>query len=253
MGLDIDNHFKIVIPSYNNEKWIQMCVKSVKLQNYENYQCIIVDDNSSDRSVDIIKKEIEGNDKFILIENTERKLALRNIYESVELSKPADEDVIITLDGDDWLATKSTLQRLNKKYIESSCWLTYGSYIEYPSQRPGKFSKQIPKEIIESNTYRDSEWMSSHMRTFKYKLWKRIKKEDFLEEDGRFCDGAWDMVFMFPMLEMAGPRSAFIKDYLYVYNRQNPLNEDKINHRKIIESEMRIRKMPKYKEVSDVD
>tara|TARA_Y100000310_G_scaffold176850_1_gene176982 strand:+ start:684 stop:1439 length:756 start_codon:yes stop_codon:yes gene_type:complete len=249
--MNVDTHFKIIVPSYNNEKWLSACLNSVKLQNYENYQCIVVDDCSDDASTEIIEKEAHGNEKFVFIKNTERKLALRNIYEAIEGSDPNDEDVIITLDGDDWFATKRTLEILNNKYKEANCWMTYGSYIEYPSKARGKFSREIPKEIIESNTFRESEWMSSHLRTFKYKLWRRIKKEDFLEEDGRFCDGAWDMIFMFPMLEMARHRSSFIKDILHVYNRNNPLNEDKVDHQKLMHSEMKIRRKPKYGEIID--
>ena len=249
--MTIDNHFKIIVPSYNNEKWLSACLRSVKFQSYDNYQCIIIDDCSSDKSLEIIKKEIDKNSKFVLVENTERKLALRNIYEAIEISNPNDEDIIVTLDGDDWFATKKALEILNNKYNEANCLITYGSYAEYPSLNRGKFSRQIPKEIIESNTFRESEWMSSHLRTFKYKLWKKIKKEDFLEEDGRFCDGAWDMIFMFPMLEMAGFRSAFIKDILHVYNRTNPLNEDKVDHQKLVLSEKSIRRKPKYKEIVD--
>ena len=52
--MNINNHFKIIVPSYNNEKWLQACLRSVKLQTYDNYQCIIVDDCSSDKSVEII-------------------------------------------------------------------------------------------------------------------------------------------------------------------------------------------------------
>jgi len=244
-------HFKIIVPSYNNEKWLRACLGSVKLQNYDNYQCIVVDDCSTDKSVETIEQEIGEDSKFMFIKNEERKLALRNIYEAVEHSNPNQEDVIITLDGDDWFATKHTLEILNTKYKESDCWLTYGSYMEYPSKNRGKFSREIPKEIIDSNTFRESEWMSSHMRTFKYKLWKKIKKEDFLEEDGRFCDGAWDMIFMFPMLEMAAHRSKFIKDILYVYNRNNPLNEDKVDHPKLYRSEMKIRNKVKYGKLHD--
>lgn len=246
-----DNHFKIIIPSYNNEKWLSACLKSVKLQGYENYQCIVVDDCSSDSSVEIIREEIGENPKFLFIENRDRRLALENIYEAIEISEPSEEDIIITLDGDDWFATKNTLDILNNKYKEDDCWITYGSYMEYPSKVRGKFSRQIPKEIIDSNSFRESEWMSSHLRTFKYKLWKMIKKEDFLEDDGRFCDGAWDMIFMFPMLEMAGHKSAFVKDILHVYNRINPLNEDKVDHKKLMLSEMRIRSKEKYKRLDD--
>ena len=240
------NHFKIIIPSYNNEKWLKACIRSVKKQNYDNYQCIIVDDLSSDSSCEIIEKEIEGNSNFVFVKNEERKMALRNIYEAIELSSPDAEDIVITLDGDDFLYGSEVLNKVNNAYQESGCWMSYGSYAEFPTNRRGKFCQKIPNSVIDTNTFRESQWMSSHMRTFKIKLWNAIHKEDLLEPDGRFCDGAWDMVFMFPMLEMSGHKSQFIKDILYIYNRSNPLNEDKVNHAKLIKSEMRIRKMQKY-------
>tara|TARA_Y100000593_G_C4322258_1_gene344525 strand:+ start:266 stop:1012 length:747 start_codon:yes stop_codon:yes gene_type:complete len=241
-----NNHFKIIIPSYNNEKWLKACIRSVKKQNYTNYQCIIVDDCSEDRSAEIIEKEIEGLENFVFVHNKERKLALRNIYEAIELSQPNQEDVVITLDGDDFLYGSEVLNKVNDAYTTTDCWMTYGSYAEFPSNQRGKFCKKIPDNIIENNSFRESQWMSSHMRTFKIKLWNQIKKEDLLEPDGRFCDGAWDMVFMFPMLEMSGQKSHFIEDILYIYNRSNPLNEDKVDHRRLIMSEQRIRKMKKY-------
>ena len=240
------NHFKIIIPSYNNEQWLRACIRSVKRQEYTNYQCIIVDDCSSDKSCEIIESETDGVANFLFIKNTDRKLALRNIYEAIELSSPNPEDVVITLDGDDFLYGPEVLSRVNKAYVENDCLMTYGSYAEFPSNKRGKFSRQIPDSIINNNSFRDSQWMSSHMRTFKIKLWNRILKEDMLEPDGRFCDGAWDMVFMFPMLEMSGHRSHFIEDILYIYNRSNPLNEDKVNHSKLIKSETKIRRMKKY-------
>jgi len=245
----VNHHFKIIVPSYNNEKWIASCLKSVMLQNYENYQCIVIDDCSEDKSVDISTELVNDDSRFTLINNDERKLALRNIYEAIESSSPSSEDIIITLDGDDWFAKKNALEVLNNIYNEERCLMTYGSYMEFPSRSRGKFSRKIPQEIIEANSFRESQWMSSHLRTFKYKLWKDIKREDFLKEDGNFSDGAWDMIFMFPMLEMSGHRSHFVEDILHVYNRSNPLNEDKVNHQKLLLSEQRIRNLPKYKEV----
>ena len=243
------NHFKIIIPSYNNEKWLKACIRSVKMQAYKNYQCVIIDDCSTDKSVEVIEQEIEGNSNFLFIKNEERKLALRNIYDAIRASQPSPEDVIITLDGDDFLYGDKVLEKVNDTYETADCLLTYGSYAEFPSNRRGKFCKKIPNHIIKINSFRESQWMSSHMRTFKVKLWDSIKKEDLLETDGRFCDGAWDMVFMFPMLEMSAERSAFIEDVLYIYNRSNPLNEDKVNHQKLMKSEQRIRQMKKYERI----
>lgn len=218
-------------------------------QEYKNYQCIIIDDMSTDNSVKIIEDIIKKNDKFVLIKNTEKKLALRNIYEAIIFSDPSQEDVVITLDGDDWLLGNGVLGYLNKQYAEKQCWMTYGSYVEFPSKIRGKFSRQIPPQIIENNSFRESEWMSSHLRTFKYWLWEKIKFDDLLKEDGEFCDGAWDMRFMFPMLEMCGKKSLFIEKIMLSYNRTNPLNEDKVNHPKLILSETKIRKKEKYNNI----
>lgn len=242
----MSNHFKIIIPLYNVEEWIKICLRSVKAQTYQDYQCIIVDDISTDGSVDVIKKEIASDDRFLLVENKEKKYALRNIYEAIELSNPAKEDIIVTLDGDDWLASRDVLSTLNDVYSKSDCWITYGSYAEYPSGRRGKFSKQIPQHIINESSYRRNPWSASHLRTFKYKLWDRIEREDLLDSDGNFYEMAWDLSFMFPMLEMAGPRSLYVQDILYSYNLSNPLNDHKKDHSKQLRLESEIRGKKPY-------
>jgi len=39
---------------------------------------------------------------------------------------------------------------------------------------------------------------------------------------------AYDQAIMLPLLEMSAERSVYVKDTLYVYNKNNPLNVDKI-------------------------
>jgi hypothetical protein len=51
---------------------------------------------------------------------------------------------------------------------------------------------------------------------------------------------------MFPMIEMAGERHRFIPDVVYVYNRQNPINDDKVNTQLQRDMESYIRAMPRY-------
>jgi glycosyltransferase involved in cell wall biosynthesis len=57
-------NFKIIVPMYNVEDWIESTIKSVKEQIYTNYQCIIIDDMSTDSSVDIVKNLIKDNDNL---------------------------------------------------------------------------------------------------------------------------------------------------------------------------------------------
>ena len=48
--------FSILIANYNNGKYFEDCYKSILLQNYENWEAVIVDDASTDNSIEIIKK-----------------------------------------------------------------------------------------------------------------------------------------------------------------------------------------------------
>jgi len=244
----MSNKYKIIVPFYNVEKWIGNCIKSIQLQNYEEYECYLIDDLSTDNTVEKILELIKNDKRFHLIKNKEKKYALRNIYEGIQQSGNDDEDIIVTLDGDDWFASKMTLKILNENYSQTGCWLTYGSYLEFPSKKRGTFCEKISKKIIKENSYRQNRWVSSHLRTFKRHLWNRIKKEDLLDEQENFYRMTWDMAFMFPMMEMAGALSIHIPEILYCYNRQNPINDDKVDHSLQLRTEQIIRSKQPYKE-----
>jgi len=247
----MSNHFKIIVPFYNVEEWIATCIRSVKVQKYRNFECILVDDLSTDQSVEVVRREIQGDDRFKLIVNNDKAFALKNIYDAINVSEADDEDIIVTLDGDDWLASAEVLTTLCDIYEKEGCWITYGSYAEYPSGVRGKFARQIPQEILDNNKYRDSAWCSSHLRTFKKHLWSKIDPQDLRDTEGEFFRMAWDLSFMFPMLEMASHRSKYIKDILYVYNVQNPLNDHKVDHKLQLATERYIRSKPKYGIIED--
>ena len=57
---------------------------------------------------------------------------------------------------------------------------------------------------------------------------------------------------MFPLLELAGSKTHFIDEILYVYNRDNPLNVDKLNHDIQLKMEQKIRGMKKYSPLSSI-
>tara|TARA_R110000851_G_scaffold58710_1_gene136176 strand:+ start:3309 stop:4061 length:753 start_codon:yes stop_codon:yes gene_type:complete len=241
------NKFNIIVPFYNVEKWVSYCVNSVANQSYSNYECYLIDDMSTDNTVNIIESLVADDNKFHVIRNQEKKYALKNIHDTLDQTDPNDNDIIVILDGDDWLAGDNVLEKLNNVYNLEKCWMTYGSYIEYPHRVRGKFASKISDHIIENKLYRESEWMASHLRTFRYKLWDKINTDDFIfSKSGKHVKAAWDLAFVYPMLEMAGNRAHYVKDILYVYNRANPLNEDKINHNIQLSEENEIRQKSKY-------
>jgi glycosyltransferase involved in cell wall biosynthesis len=236
----------IVIPSYNNRPWYQQNLESVCAQAYENFRVIYVDDGSSDQTGELVARFIEDHavgHRIQLIRNPVRVGALENLYRSIHACD--DQEIIILLDGDDWLAHPGVLQQLNAVYSDPHCWMTYGQYVSWPEPVPG-YSRLIPAQITDTNTFREYSWCASHLRSFYTWLFKRINREDLISPWGTFYPMAWDQAIMFPMLEMSGHRAKFIPDVLYTYNAANPLNDAKVNRPLQRQCETAIRRQQRY-------
>lgn len=70
----------IIIPVYNVEKYLDECLLSVFNQSYKDWECILVDDGSSDNSGVICDKWSKADSRFICIHQTNQGVsAARNI------------------------------------------------------------------------------------------------------------------------------------------------------------------------------
>lgn len=228
-----DNHLSqkpmvVIIPSYNNQQWVEKNLTSVFKQQYDNYHIIYIDDCSSDGTYAIAQKitqQYKQQPRTTIIRNTERYGAMANLYTAIHSCN--DTDVIVTLDGDDWFAHDQVLNKLNSYYARD-IWMTYGQFQEYPTNRIGHCIP-FPEEIIKNNGFRTfhtnrSVLPASHLRTFYAWLFKSIQLKDLLYEDYFYAMG-WDIAFICPLLEMAGTRHQCIDDVLYIYNIINPLSD----------------------------
>lgn len=244
----MENKFVIIIPSFQNREWCEKTLISVLSQNYQKFRAIYTDDCSSDGTADEAERVLDkyDNDNRVkLIKNSKRLLAVQNIYNMAHSCD--DDEIIVILDGDDWLSGPDVLNRLDEEY-KKDIWLTYGQYISYHDQEIG-CSCQIPREVIDANAFRRYRWCSSHLRTFYAWLYKKIRKDDLMY-NGNWMPVAGDLAIMFPMLEMAGIKQAFIPDILYIYNYTSQLNDGKVNRSLQIELERKIRSMPPYQRIN---
>ena len=243
----LQNHFKIIVPFFNAEAWIGKCIESIKRQNYKNFECYMIDDMSTDRSYKTAKEHIAKDKRFKLRKSKKKKYALENIVDGIKATTTDEEDVIILLDGDDWLSCVSSLSKLNDVYKDTDCLITYGSYVYNPGGLRGTEPRAYSKDVIEKNQFREDDWRASHLRTFKRKAWNKIDLKDLQDSSGEFYKMTYDQAIMLPVLEIAGDRSEFIFDVLHVYNRTNPLNVDKSKGQKQYAISQEIRKKKKYK------
>lgn len=222
--------FVLIVPSYNNSPFVEHNLRSILTQNYQNYRLIYIDDHSSDDTYIKAKKlihELHQEAKVLLVHNEQNQGALANLYNAIHGCK--DHEIIVLIDGDDFLAHENVLKILNDTYQDVGVWMTYGNFLDYPSYRQFPVScKPLPETVIKKNSFRKHEWITSHLRTFYASLFKKIALEDLVYR-GRFYPMGWDLAFMLPLLEMSGNHTKFISDILYLYNRQNPISDHRVN------------------------
>ena len=111
--------FAIIIPNYNNDRgnyngktYLRNCIESVLNQTYKNYELIIVDDFSTDTSVDTINSY--NDPRIHLIRNIRKRYngGSRNV--GIEYAiKNCNFDYFCFLDSDDWWKDEKVLEDIN--------------------------------------------------------------------------------------------------------------------------------------------
>ena len=215
------NKFVIISPSYNNEKWTETYYNSIVTQTYDNYQVVYINDKSTNNTKSVIDGLAKDNPKFKIIHHTENKGAAYNYIEYLPTLDLDPEDILVHLDGDDWLAYPTTLEHLNGFYNEKDVWMTYGKFITYPDLKEGNpQNTPYPDFVKNFKLYRRDVWRASHLRTYKYFLFNNIDRDDLksIYTQDYFWHAS-DLAWAYPCLEMCPPEKIGVLDEVsYVYN-----------------------------------
>ena len=148
---------------------------------------------------------------------------MRNLVNGIRLSGADPEDVIVVLDGDDWLSTDRALRIIANAYDGSDCWMTYGSWTSNMMGENRRYGGMWPPYPPETTDFRRTRWLGTAVRTWKRWLWDLIDDRDFRDAAGNYFRVTEDQAAMLPMLEMSGTeRARHIPDVLMVYNRSSP-------------------------------
>jgi glycosyltransferase involved in cell wall biosynthesis len=239
--------FCVVVPVYNAKEWVTRCLRSIREQTVPDFHCIVIDDASQDGTSDIARRFCAADPRFEFIGNESRVGALANIIRAIDLHRASDSDVVVTVDGDDWLAHSRVFARLVQEYRNPQIQLTYGQFMQMAQQQPG-WCREYPEDVIKNRAYRQYDWIASHLRTFRYRLWRQIHRKHLNDpETGKPWEMAWDVAMMVPMLEMCeSGQFRFIPEILYSYNNLNPLNDHKVDADKQRDMHRRILALPNY-------
>lgn len=114
----------IIMPNYNGENFISTAIDSVLAQTYTNWELIIIDDASSDSSLEIIKAYAERDSRILLVKEVFNTGVASVRNKGISLSRG---EFIAFLDSDDiWLPDKLKLQlQFIKENSIDVCYTTY--------------------------------------------------------------------------------------------------------------------------------
>lgn len=190
----------IIVPIYNVEKYLEKCLNSINEQTYTYFECILIDDCSTDCSLDIANRFVSLDPvRFKLIRNKSNVGLSHSRHNGYQY---ASGNYIIYVDSDDYLDVKF----LEKMYYVAST--NNSDIVQCNHYNVG---------VDNSNLVERNERFTKNKYTDNY-LWGRIYKKKFLDKNysnpvKMFLE---DVVFNVKVLSGV-PKVSFIDDGLYFY------------------------------------
>jgi glycosyltransferase involved in cell wall biosynthesis len=242
--MEKQNRFIIISTVYNKSKWVRFNVNSIKQQSYNNYLAVYGYDKSTDDTLEHLTDAIKEDSKFSIFYNPNPGCFLNcfmGTYKHLkETGNIQPDDIIVEVDGDDWLLHPFVLQYLNQVYQNDNIWMTYGQYIHYPSgELGGHYHLHLDSEVDATNSYRNHTFPYSHLKTYKAFLLDHITNDDLVDPNTKtYFNAAADFALCMPLVELAGKSRIFrVDEPLYVYNISDEL-ESESNNRVSLQKEV---------------
>ena len=122
MNLTTEPLLTIITPTYNHQDYIAQCVESVLRQTYSNWEQIIIDDGSTDKTADIVRGYSDRRIRFIHQPNQGIEALALTYNRALSLAKG---EIIAILEGDDaWPPDKLSAQL--SAFADERIVLAYG-------------------------------------------------------------------------------------------------------------------------------
>jgi len=170
----------IIIPCYNKDKYIERCLCSVEMQNYNNIECIIIDDCSNDNSLQIIESYIsnyKGNITFYLIRHKENTGPGPSIAKNNAINISTGK-YLFFLDADDEITDNCifSLVELAEKYPGVD--MIQGGILQKKDKYEVFFQKDKKPEILYGND--EIRKLYNIHGSIPVTTWNKLVRKDFI-------------------------------------------------------------------------
>lgn len=167
--------FSIIVAAYNAEKYIDECISSLLLQDFKDYEVILVDDGSDDRTLELVQKYFWATNLKVYSQKNQGVGSAR----MVGMLRSVGE-YLLFFDADDVLEDRLFLKRCENYLSISPDIVIFGAY-NFRDQSPSLKKKLTNLDNLIKNGVYSGEQLSSFLFQFCYGwAWDKVFKRDFL-------------------------------------------------------------------------
>ena len=201
----------IIIPVYNAEKTLRRCLDSILRQEYRDYEIIIINDGSKDRSEDVVLEYYKKTDRIrYFIKPNSGVADTRNYGLNVALG-----DYIVFVDADDYV--KASIFTDIEEYLEQGVELIKWKSILIDNE--GKPLEKIDGPVFAETTGENGFNKLCFEDVFLDALWVyAIKRSIFIENNLKFQSDTFHEDFgLLPLIIVKAKSMVSINKYNYYY------------------------------------
>lgn len=213
----------IIVPIYNDERNLYKCIDSLLNQSFKDYEIILVDDGSTDASVNICNQY--GIDVYRI--NHQGSGAARN--EGIRHSKG---EYIAFVDSDDYIDYRY-LEILYNEVVQNNSDLCICDYLTTNEYKPNIFNKQIEKRLLTKDECFRMYFRVNQKKDY-YGVWGKLIKKELLVNT-RFIEGKIneDIPFIYEIINKANKIMYVNETLYYYYNNPKGVTSRKFDKEKL--------------------
>ncbi len=142
--------FSVLIANYNNGKFFKECYDSIIAQDYKNWEAIILDDASTDDSVEVIKKLTGSDERFKIYRNEENSGVGITKSKLIEL---AEGDICGFVDPDDAITPNALSSSIKIFQKQRNVVLTYSKFAKCDENLKILEVPKIAQQVINNSPF----------------------------------------------------------------------------------------------------
>ena len=207
----------IIVPVYNVESYLSMCLDSLTSQSFEDIEIICVNDGSTDKSLDILKHYSKYDSRVKIVNKENGGLSsARNAGVNVASGK-----YILFVDSDDWISTNAVEHLYNNAQKNNSDLVVFDFCCD-----DFRTNQKVIMTIVDyQGKYENTPFNIETMNPFTYKYipvsaWSKFYKTELIKDKVKFYE---DMIFedvpFWAYIYSHAKRITYLAESLYYYRK----------------------------------